>query len=120
MSQHPSPGGVVGQAGAETLEQHHVVPLGVYYRVFAALMILLILTLLAAVPDLGSLNILIALTIAVVKALLIVLYFMHVRWSGKLIWVFAGAAVLWLGILFLYTLTDYVSRGWLPIPGSGG
>lgn len=96
---------------------HVLVAPSVYYRVFAALMILLVLTVAAAQVDLGFLNIVIALSIAVVKAALIVLYFMHVRWSGKLIWVFIGSAILWLGILFLYSLSDYFSRGWLPVAG---
>ncbi|HEY3283777.1 MAG TPA: cytochrome C oxidase subunit IV family protein [Armatimonadota bacterium] len=96
---------------------HHIVPLAVYYRVFAALMVLLVLTLFAATFDLGPLNVVIALTIACAKALLVVLYFMHVRYSHKLVWVFGGAAILWLGILFAYTIGDYISRGWLPIAG---
>ena len=52
-------------------------------------------------------------SIACSKGLLVVLYFMHVKYSSKLTWVFAGSGVLWLLILFALTLSDYVSRGWI-------
>jgi cytochrome c oxidase subunit IV len=94
-------------------EGHHghvVVPISLYLKVFAALMVLLVVTLLAAIPDLGPWNIVIAMTIAVAKALLVVLYFMHLRWSTKLVQLFAGAALYWLAILFVLTLNDYMSR----------
>ena len=52
-------------------------------------------------------------SIACTKGLLVVLYFMHVKYSSKLTWVFAGSGVLWLLILFALTLSDYVSRGWI-------
>lgn len=96
--------------------EHHLVPLSVYYKVFAALMVLLVLTLAAAAVDLGSLNILIAMTIAVVKAALVVLYFMHVRYSSHLVKFFAGATFFWLMILFMLTLADYFSRDWPAVP----
>ena len=63
----------------------------------------------------GQLNVIIALTIAVVKATLVVLYFMHVRYSSKLTWVFVCAGIIWLFILFAFTLSDYLTRGWVPI-----
>jgi cytochrome c oxidase subunit 4 len=95
---------------AEAHGEHHVIPTFVYYRVFAALMVLLVLTLAAAAFDLGPLNIAIAVTIAVIKAVLILLYFMHLRFSTPLVQVFGGAALFWLLIMFALTLTDYVSR----------
>jgi cytochrome c oxidase subunit IV len=106
---------------AETTAHHsdhtrHVVPLSVYYMNFAALMVLLVLTLVAARFDLGVFNTVIALTIAVAKALLIVLFFMHLRWSSSLVRVFAGAALFWLMILFVLTLDDYFSRPWFKLP----
>src|SRR4051794_11138170 len=58
--------------------EHHIVPVPVYLWVFAALMVLLIVTVAAARVDMGSMNIVVAMTIAVVKAALVVLYFMHV------------------------------------------
>jgi cytochrome c oxidase subunit IV len=89
---------------------HIVVPTWLYYRVFAALMVLLVLTLVAAARDLGEWNVVIAITIAVIKALLVLLYFMHLRWSTKLVQLFAGAALFWLAILFAITLGDYFTR----------
>ena len=64
----------------------------------------------AAALNLGEWNLVIAITIAVLKALLIVLYFMHLRWSTWLVRLFAGAALFWLTILFVMTLQDYFSR----------
>jgi cytochrome c oxidase subunit IV len=102
---------------AEVHDTHHVVPLSVYFKVFAALMVLLVLTLAAAAVDLGPLNLPIAMTIAIIKAVLIILYFMHVRYSSQLVWVFAGSAFVWLVIMFVLTMADYGTRGWLPVPG---
>ena len=73
------------------------------------------LTLLAAFYDFpGPLNAVVALTIAVVKATLVVLYFMHVRYSGKLVWLVIVAALLWLVIMFAITFSDYWTRSWQP------
>ena len=74
------------------------------------------LTVLAAFYDFpGPLNAVVALTIAAIKATLVVLYFMHVRYSGRLIWLVIGSALFWLAIMFAITFSDYSSRGWLPI-----
>lgn len=71
-------------------------------------------TVLAAFQDFPEpLNVIIALTIAVVKATLVVLYFMHVRYSARLIWVIVASALFWMGILFALTFSDYWTRGWL-------
>ncbi len=94
----------------------HVVPLKIYYRIFASLMVLTAITVGIAFVDLGYLNTFVAVTIAVIKATLVVLFFMHVKYSGKLIWVFAGSGFLWLVVLFAFTLSDYMSRGWQPAP----
>lgn len=99
---------------ADARETRHIIPLGVYFRVFALLMVLLALTCLAASFNLGALNPIIAVGIAVAKAALIVLYFMHVRYSSLLVKIMAGTGFAWLMILFFYGLTDYFSRGWLP------
>ena len=61
----------------------------------------------------GQLNVVIALTIAVIKATLVVLYFMHVRYSSRLIWVVFTSALFWLVILFALTFSDYWTRDWL-------
>jgi cytochrome c oxidase subunit 4 len=89
-----------------------------YFKIFAALMVFLILTVVAAyIPFPGSLNIIVAMTIAIIKAMLIVLFFMHVRDSDKVTWVFASSALVWMMILFALTLTDYRSRDWFSMPG---
>ena len=94
----------------------HIVEKKTYYTVFAALMVLLAATAGIAYIHLGELNIIAALTIAFLKATLIVFYFMHVRYSSRLIWIFAGAGFFWLGILFALSFADYLTRGWLPQP----
>lgn len=97
----------------------HVVPISLYLKVFAALMVLLILTLVVAMFALpGPGNIIVAMSVAVIKATLIILYFMHIRWSSRINWLFAGSGLLWLGILFALTFSDYFSRGWMPQPGN--
>jgi len=88
----------------------HVVPLSLYFRIAAALMVLLALTIGMAFVDLGEFNLVVAMTIAVVKAVLVILYFMHVRYSSRVTWVVASAAFFWLSILFVLTMTDFLSR----------
>jgi len=95
----------------------HIVPRSVFVTVAAALMLLLALTMLVPRYDLGSWNIVLALGIALVKAALVVLIFMEVRWGSRLVWFFAGIGVLWLVILISITLSDYHNR--IPIhPGA--
>lgn len=92
----------------------HIVSLKVYVIIAAALMIGTALTVVAGKMDFpGPLNVIIALTIACVKATLVVLYFMHVRYSSKLVWLIFASAVFWLAILFALTLADYWTRSWL-------
>jgi cytochrome c oxidase subunit 4 len=87
--------------------------------IFLALMLGTALTVMAAFYDFpGPLNVVVALTIAVVKATLVVLFFMHVRYSGKLIWLIIFAAVFWLGIMFALTISDYWTRLWMLPLGS--
>jgi len=89
-----------------------IVPPRVYYAVFAALMILTSLTTAIAFVDLGFFSPVVALTIAIVKASLVVLFFMHLRYSTRLTWVVGGAGLFWLGILFALSLSDYLTRAW--------
>lgn len=91
---------------------HHVVPPRVYLTVFGLLMLLTMVTVAVAYVDLGPFSPFIALTIAIFKATLVVLYFMHVRYGTRLTWVAAAAGFFWLHIL-LVTLVDYLTRGWL-------
>ncbi len=97
---------------------HHIIPPRVYYGIFAVLMLLLGLTVVVAFIDIGPLSIVAALSIAVIKALLIALYFMHIRYSSRLTQVFAMAALLWLTILISLTVSDYLARGeeWHQMP----
>ncbi len=89
----------------------HIVPVRIYIIIFLALMMGTGITVLAAFQNFpGALNVIVAMTIAVVKATLVVLYFMHVRYSARLIWVIVASALFWMGILFALTLTDYVTR----------
>jgi cytochrome c oxidase subunit 4 len=93
----------------------HQIPKKTYYLIFAVLMVLLALTVAVAYIDLGrTLNIVIAMTIAIIKATLVILYFMHVRYSSRLTWLFVGAGFFWFLILVGLTFSDYISRGWLP------
>jgi len=92
---------------------HHIPALRLYYSVFAALIVGTLLTVAAAKVDFGVLNNVVMLTIACTKALLVILFFMHVRWSSRLTWVVAAAGFFWLLILFTITMSDYLSRGWM-------
>jgi cytochrome c oxidase subunit IV len=90
-------------------------PLRLYLTVFAALLALTALTAWSAFQPLGAFHTPVALSIATAKGLLVILYFMHVRWSSRLIWAVAGAGFLFLGILLVFTLSDFWTRGWLPL-----
>ena len=92
---------------------HHVAPISLYLTIFGALMIGTILTVVVAKFDLGPLNNIVMLTVACAKALLVVLFFMHVRWGSRLTWVVAASGFFWLLILFGLTMSDYMSRGWI-------
>jgi cytochrome c oxidase subunit IV len=91
----------------------HVAPARMYYAVFAALIVGTVLTVAAAKVDMGLLNNVVMLLIACTKATLVILYFMHVRWSSRLTWVVAMAGFFWLLLLFSI-VGDYISRGWVP------
>jgi cytochrome c oxidase subunit IV len=90
----------------------HVVPTRVYYAIFAILMLFTAITVGIAFVDLGPFNAVAALTIAVVKATLVVLFFMHVKYSTRLTWAVVVGSVFWLGILLTLTLGDYLTRSW--------
>jgi cytochrome c oxidase subunit 4 len=93
----------------------HIVSKKVYFLIFAALLVGTGLTYAAAKVDLDGVfpgaNTVVALTIAVIKATLVVLYFMHVRYSSRLVLVIVVSGFFWLGILFALTMSDYLSRG---------
>lgn len=110
---HETPGHGHGHGHDHEHDAH--IPVGTYHVVFGALMLLLILTLAAAAVDVGWLNLPIALLIAVVKAGLVMAYFMHLRVSTRLVVLFATGTFFWLAILFVLTMADYYARQYLPI-----
>jgi cytochrome c oxidase subunit IV len=83
----------------------------VYWKVFGALMLLLAITWSVGYLNLGPFNLIFALAIAITKALLVVLFFMHIKGSSPLLHLAAGAGLLWLLILISLTLGDYITRG---------
>ena len=95
----------------------HVVPVRIYVAVFLTLLALTAVTVWAAGRDFGALNTVVALAIAVTKASLVVLFFMHVKYGTPLVKLAVLSALVFLGLLMTITLSDYRSRGWL---GSGG
>ena len=91
----------------------HILPTRVYYTIFAILLLCTYLTWQIAYFDLGRLNTVAALGIAVVKAVLVVLFFMHAKYSTRLTWAVSIAGVFWLGMLLALTMGDYLTRGWV-------
>jgi cytochrome c oxidase subunit 4 len=91
----------------------HIVPVRIYVAVFLALMAFTAVTVAAALVDLGAMNNVVMLGIAVTKATLVVLFFMHVRYSTRLIPVVVLCGVFFLLVMIGITMSDYVSRGFL-------
>jgi cytochrome c oxidase subunit 4 len=100
--------------------QGHVVPKKTYFFIFGSLLALTGLTTGMAYVNLGDWNTIVALIIACCKATLVVLFFMHLRWSTTLMRVVLLSALLWLAILISLTTTDFFSRDWTPIPEGWG
>ena len=101
---------------SEDHSEHHIVSPKIYFTIFAVLMICTILTVMAAEIDLNQyfhgLNIIVALTIAVLKASLVVLFFMHGKYSPKRTQMVIIASIFWLAVMLLMTMSDYVTRLW--------
>ena len=95
----------------------HVASVRTLFAVFGALLVLTILTAAVAYQDLGALNTPVALGIAVFKASLVVWYFMGVRYNTPLTKVVVVAGLFWLLIMFGLTMSDYLTRPWLGVPG---
>jgi len=91
----------------------HVSPKGIYYAIFGSLMVLTAVTVGVAFINLGPFNFPVALSIAIVKATLVILFFMHVKYSSQLTKLIIGTGFFFLFVLFTLTLTDYLSRGWM-------
>jgi cytochrome c oxidase subunit 4 len=84
-----------------------------YIKSFIGLMVLLLLTIGGAYINLGPLNLLVAMTISFVKAGIIVLFFMHLRYSARITWLFAITGLAWLSIMLVLGMADYHSRPWI-------
>ena len=91
----------------------HVSPKGIYLAIFASLMVLTAVTVGVAFINLGPFNFPVALSIAIFKATLVILFFMHVKYSSRLTKLVIGTGFFFLLVLFTLTLTDYLSRGWM-------
>lgn len=92
----------------------HIVSVRVYFAILMVLIVGTVITVAAGFVDFpGPLNVIIALTIASIKATLVILYFMHLRYSARLVWVIFISALFWMGILFALTFSDYWTRQWL-------
>ena len=90
----------------------------IYVWIWLSLMVLTALTAAVSFVDLGDWSALVAMTIASFKALLVALFFMHLRYEhSKIVWVWALAGVFWLTILFFLCMIDYLTRGLLRVPG---
>jgi cytochrome c oxidase subunit 4 len=96
----------------------HIVPPKTYFGVFLALMILTATTVaVSRAPLSETWHTVFGLAIAVTKATLVLLFFMHLLYSTRLTWVVALSGLLWLGILIAYTMSDYLTRAWDPVTG---
>ncbi|CAN5912537.1 hypothetical protein BH23PLA1_BH23PLA1_24050 [soil metagenome] len=98
----------------------HIFSIKANFIVFAILMVLMLATVGAAYLDLGWIDIPVALTIAFTKMIIIMLYFMHLRYSTNLTMIIAGAGFLWLILLVAFLIADFHSRDWLRSPSADG
>ncbi|MBV9086490.1 MAG: cytochrome C oxidase subunit IV family protein [Acidobacteria bacterium] len=96
----------------EPAEQEHIVPISVYVLVFLALLALTLITTLVSFLDLGPLNTPVALLIAGTKATLVILFFMHLKYTGLLSKTVAIAVMFFFLIFIAFTLGDYLTRPW--------
>jgi cytochrome c oxidase subunit IV len=105
---------------SEHASHGHVVPVSTYVGVFIVLMIGTALTTGVAYIDLGRWNTVAALTIAVIKMLFVVLFFMHVKYATGLTRIVILAGFFWLGIMITLSLSDELTRGWEINPAGWG
>src|SRR5690242_13859496 len=90
---------------------HHIAPVSLYITIFVLLMVLTLATWGVTFVHLGMFNLPVALGIAITKATLVILFFMHVYWSPKIIKVTMGMSVFFLLIMLMMVMSDYLSRG---------
>jgi cytochrome c oxidase subunit 4 len=113
MANHSS----AGHSGTAHSGAPHVVPKRIYFAVFFALILLTWVTTGVSTLDLGRWNIFVALAIAVCKASLVVLFFMHIWYSTRLTKMLVVSSIFWLILLLFLTMTDIWTRGWMGVPG---
>ena len=106
MSEYHDPSNVVNPEHSE----HHIVTPVQYAMVFVALLIGTAITVIAARIDLGVFNPIIALAIACTKAVIVILFFMHVKYQSKLVKLTVISGFFTFIVLITMTLTDYISR----------
>ena len=94
----------------------HIAPVKSYVAVFGTLMVLTTITVVAAFNHLGALNFPVALAIAITKATVVILFFMHVKYASTLTKFVVVSSLFFLTLLFGLTFTDYLSRGWYASP----
>jgi cytochrome c oxidase subunit IV len=87
----------------------------IYIWTCIALLALLALTWSIAYVNLGPFNLILALGVSITKAIVIALFFMHIKGSSRILHLAAVAGVMWLLILISLTLSDYSTRGWMPL-----
>jgi cytochrome c oxidase subunit 4 len=117
---HPSAHQPTHPAGRQTDHEtytghaapHHQSSLVSYFVIFFALMILNVITVWVSRIDLGAMNTVVAMSIAILKATLVILWFMHVIHSPRMTWIVVISSFLWLGVLFVLTFSDYLTRVW--------
>ena len=108
MSEHHDPSNIVNPEHAD----HHIVTPVQYAMVFVSLLVGTVLTVLAAKKDMGVFNPIIALGIACTKAVIVILFFMHVKYQSKLVKLTVASGFFTFLVLITMTLTDYISRAW--------
>ena len=107
MANNPDHADHIGHAPA-----HHRSSLASYFVIFFVLMILTVVTVWVSRIDLGALNTTVAMAIAILKATVVILWFMHVIHSPRLTWIVVIASFLWLAVMFVLFFADYATRGW--------
>jgi len=95
----------------------HIAPLPLYFGIFIALLVGTAATTAIAFVDLGPFNNVVAIGIAAVKATLVILFFMHMRWSTRMVPIVFVSGLFWLLIMLALTFADYFTRGWLGVAG---
>ncbi|HMO01674.1 MAG TPA: cytochrome C oxidase subunit IV family protein [Oligoflexia bacterium] len=84
----------------------HTVPYPVYLKVFVSLLVLTVITVVISRFDFGEFNLVVAMLIASIKALLVALFFMHLKFENKIVWLYAGVPLFLLGVMLIGIFID--------------